>query len=95
MPRDLLKNLYKIYNHDVDIEEFIIEAEKIFPKLNCGLASVYLRYILGTGEVVRGKYNGNNHTFVKIGKSKILDITADQYGGPKIYMGNIKSPWSF
>ena len=89
----ILMDLYHVYNPDVDSRVFVHEAKKIFPKLNCGLASVYLKKILGAGEVVQGKYLENNHTFLKISKNKILDITADQYGGPKVYYGELKFPW--
>ena len=94
IPSTILARLYQKYNTEVNVVEFVKEAKKLFPKLNCGLASVYLKYVLGRGEVVSGKYDQNNHTFLKIGKNKILDITADQYGGPEVYFGEIKSPWS-
>ncbi len=91
---DLLCNLYLKYDSGIDIVEFLRQASEIFPKLNCGLASIYLRHILKEGEIVQGSYKMHNHTFLKI-ENLIVDITADQFGGPKIYIGPLKSPWSF
>lgn len=87
-----LAQLYSEYNSQVNGKIFVEEAEKIFPKLNCGLATVYLHKMLG-GEIVQGQYEGNNHTYLLL-NGEVVDITADQYGGPKIYFGELKSPWS-
>ncbi|MDD2785588.1 MAG: hypothetical protein PHS79_01690 [Patescibacteria group bacterium] len=91
---DLLANLYSGYNPDVDAQRFVEDALKIFPKLNCGLASVYLQKVLGGGEIVRGAYGVNAHTFLVLDENVVVDITADQYGGPKVYVGELKFPWS-
>jgi len=91
--RELLERLYVAYNPNVEIDSFLKEASKIFPRLNCGVASVYLRYVLGGGEIIQGKYNQENHTFLQVGEH-IVDITADQFGGPKIYIGELKDSWS-
>ncbi len=88
----LLEELYSKYSPIQDITLFISRAIDSFPSSNCGVASVYLHHILGEGEVVQGKYAGNNHTFLMIG-SKVIDITADQYEGPTVYVGPIKTPW--
>ena len=88
----LLEKLYSKYNPIQDISLFIQRAREAFPSSNCGIASLYLRHILEEGEVVRGEYAGNNHTFLMIG-SKVIDITADQYHGPKVYVGTLKAPW--
>ena len=92
IPRDVLVSLYSAYNPKVDVDLFVDEAEKIFPKLNCGLTSVYLQSILG-GEIMRGKFENNNHTFLLL-HDFVVDITADQYGGEKVHVGSLKYPWS-
>lgn len=89
--KNILKRLYEEYNPQVNSNKFVTEAEKIFPKLNCGLTSVYLKNLLG-GKIVQGKYKRHNHTFLLL-QGNIIDITADQYDGPKIYVGKLKSPW--
>lgn len=94
IPRDELVRLYSEYNPKIDASVFVAEAEKVFPKLNCGLASVYLQNILGDGKIVRGSYEGNDHTFLLLNDDTIVDITADQYGGPEVYVGKLKTPWS-
>jgi hypothetical protein len=93
LQRDLLKKLYKNYNPDVETESFIDKAAQIFPNLNCGIASVYLKHVLKKGKIVQGSYGSQNHTFLLIDKT-IIDITADQYGGPSVYVGPLKYPWS-
>lgn len=93
IPKKLLADLYHNYNPSVEIDSFIDEAERLFPALNCGLASVYLQHVIGRGEVVHGSYNDHNHTFLSIGEL-IIDITADQFGGPKVYIGPLQTPWS-
>ena len=92
--RDVLQRLYHQYNPSVDAVIFVAEAERMFPHLNCGLATVYLRAILGQGRVRQGKYADNNHTFLLLNGDMVVDITADQYGGPKVYVGKLEFPWS-
>ena len=91
---ETLKELYQGFNPVTDIDSFIAEAKKIFPDLNCGVATVYLKFKLGTGTVVRGFYGKHPHTFLRISDALIVDITADQYGGPKVYVGELVKPWS-
>jgi len=81
------------YNPVANIESFLDWAKDQFPKLNCGLTAVYLKHHLGTGQIIKGSYNKEHHTFLEIGDN-IIDITADQFGGPKIYVGPLKLPWS-
>lgn len=88
-----LKNIYKQYNSVPNIRSFVARAKRIFPKLNCGLASAYLKSKLKKGNVVQGRYRNHPHTFLKI-ESLIIDITADQYGGPKVYVGPLRKPWA-
>ena len=94
VPKSVLIELYSKYTPEVDATRFVEEAEKIFPKLSCGLTSVYLKHILGEGEVVQGTYEKHKHTFLKVSHGLIVDITADQYGGPRVYVGRIQEPWS-
>jgi hypothetical protein len=88
----LLQRLYSEYNDISDIEIFIAQAINQFPLLSCGVASVYLRHILGAGEIVQGRYHDNYHTFLLL-KNLLIDITADQYAGPAVYIGALKEPW--
>jgi hypothetical protein len=90
----ILADLYHAYNPLEDIDVFLQRARALFPALNCGIASVYLQYRLKTGAVLRGSYDGEPHTFLDLGEDKIADITADQYGGPVVYVGPLQSPWS-
>jgi FMN phosphatase YigB (HAD superfamily) len=76
-----------------DLDKSIKRANKIFPSLNCGLTILYLRHILKTGNVVNGKFNKFRHTFLVIGKN-IVDITSDQCGGTKTYVGPLVFPYS-
>ena len=92
IPKEKLARLYSYYNREVNESTFVAKAEAIFPKLNCGLASVYLKNILG-GEIIQGKYGEDKHTFL-LSNDWVVDITADQYGGPKVYVGEFKSPWA-
>jgi len=89
----LLMTLYSKYASIFDVQRFVRKARELFPALNCGLASMYLQYVLRQGEIVKGKYNGQGHTFLSLGK-QIVDITADQFGGPTVYIGPLVSPWA-
>lgn len=91
--RSILKELYMQYHPVKNIDMFIGRATSFFPNLNCGIASVYLKRVLGRGNIVNGNYSNNNHTFLLLNKKTIVDITADQYGGPKVYVGPLKNPW--
>ena len=88
----LLQSLYQAYNPIPAIEQFVQQALEMFPNLNCGLASVYIQHTFGGGEVKKGYYGTHPHTFLLLGE-KIIDITADQFGGPRIYQGPLCSPW--
>lgn len=89
----LLRNLYQKYNRLDDIDKFIKEAKEIFPRLNCGLATLYLKDVLKEGEIKRGEYRNESHTFLLLKNNIIIDITADQFNGPKVYVGLLKFPW--
>lgn len=89
-----LGELYVAYNHEVgDIDLFLESARVLFPRLNCGLASVALQKELGFGEVVTGFYGSNKHTFLQVSPTRMVCITSDQYGGPSVYVGTISTPW--
>jgi hypothetical protein len=92
--REIIGKLYEEYNPNLgDARKFLEAAEHLFPQLNCGLASIYLAHqISSEAEVVRGTFSQERHTFLKVG-GRILDITADQYGGPSVYAGPIRPPW--
>lgn len=90
----LLETLYNEYCKIDDLALFIKRSQRIFPFGNCGIASLYLKNLLGAGKIICGSYKGNSHTFLSI-KSNIIDITADQFGGPKVYIGRLTQPWSF
>lgn len=83
---------YRAYTSMADIELFLRRARALFPALNCGLCSAYLRSVLGRGSIVRTTYNGHPHTVLAI-DSVIVDITADQFGGPPIYVGAAMPLW--
>lgn len=92
---EVLAKLYLAYNPNVEIKSFLKQAKDNFPNGNCGLAATYIKDKLGEGELVRGSYNGQNHTFIYVkGKNRLIDITADQFGGPPVYAGVLKKPWS-
>jgi hypothetical protein len=92
--RPLLRKLYSAYNPQIgELDVFLDGASNLFPQGNCGLASVYLKEITGEGEVVQGKYGSEPHTFLVI-NGQVIDITADQFDGPAVYVGNLAEPWN-
>lgn len=91
----LLVELYSAYNPAVgDVSLFVRTGLRQFPHLCCGLASLYLKELIGTGEVVGVRYGLENHTVYKPLKRTMMDIAADQYDGPEIYVGPMVEPWS-
>ncbi len=92
--KNILSPLYESYQQVPNYPLFITQALEMFPRLNCGLASLYLRHILQEGEVTQGKYQDQKHTFLLLRKETVLDITADQYNGPFVYAGPLKEPWA-
>ncbi|KKP91764.1 MAG: hypothetical protein UR98_C0040G0026 [Parcubacteria group bacterium GW2011_GWA1_36_12] len=87
-----LTDLYNNYNKIENINDFIMQAQIMFPKGNCGIASLYLKYVLKEGTIQNLEYKNNKHTVLVIDKN-IIDITSDQYNGPKIYIGPINKPY--
>jgi hypothetical protein len=94
VPVPELKEWYQAYNPVGDINRFFRWAEKHFPMGGCGLATLLLQHKLAAGRILRGSYAGQNHTLLGLPEQLGVDITADQYGGPKVYFGKIEPPWS-
>lgn len=75
-----------------DIEGFFRSASQLFPRNNCGIATAALFDRLG-GQISKDlTYGGISHTVLELG-DRIVDITADQFGGPTVYVGKIIAPW--
>jgi hypothetical protein len=95
--RPLLRKLYLDHNPSVlDIDNYLDFTARIFPKGNCGLASIYLQHMFSSGTVVEGAYCQERsiepHQFLMI-EGLTVDITADQFGGPAVYVGPLQLPW--
>lgn len=90
--QSLLAQLYQEYADVGDTTRFVTKARDMFPRGNCGLSSLYLKKELG-GRIVQGKYGRHKHTFLLIDDT-VVDITTDQFGGPKVYVGPLQPPWS-
>ena len=93
LPLPRLMRLYARYNVAVEAERFCIAAIDGFPRGACGLASLHLVTLLGRGEVVYGRFIDEGHTFVLLEDDVVVDITADQFGGPPVHVGPIHDPW--
>ena len=91
--KKLLCSLYSRYTPIDHVESFIQQSIILFPRLNCGIASVYLQHLLGKGTIQQGYYGSHNHTFLLLNDSTVIDSTADQFGGPTIYIGPLQYPW--
>lgn len=92
--RELLKDLCLPYASSFggNVDHFLDRVQPQFPRGNCGLASIYLKHRLGEGEIKNGRYRGLAHVVLQV-SGLVTDITADQFGGPKIYVGTLKDPW--
>ena len=90
---DILSDLYRGYAVVGDIAAFLRKAMVLFPAGNGSLASLYLQSVLG-GEVRRGWYKSENHTFLVLEEKIVVDITADQHGGPPVYVGPLRYPYT-
>lgn len=91
---ELARTAYGAYAPGIDLDLFLSRARALFPALNCGLCSTYLGAVLGCGVVRRGRYGDAGHTVLMVG-DLIVDITADQFGGPRVYVGALQRPWRF
>lgn len=52
-----------------------------------------MQHRLSEGEIRNGSYAGHGHTFLVI-EGVVVDITADQFDGPDVYVGPLVAPWS-
>ena len=93
IPDALLSQLYEQYCPGINADEFVAAAKRLFPIGNCGLASLYIQSQLRSGEVTYSSYAGKGHTIWHVGSRIIADITSDQYGGPRVYVGPFVEPW--
>ncbi len=89
--RGLLARLYHGYQPIPEVRRFVERGLGMFPKLCCGLASVYLRHRLAEGVVHCGSYAGQPHTVLVV-RGWVVDVTADQFGGPGVYVGPLVPP---
>lgn len=88
------------YPDDADAAAGIVMgALALFPRLSCGLGSGILRSRVGSGEIVDVAYRVGGrslgHTVLRLINGDIMDITADQFGGPSVYVGPAVDPWRF
>jgi hypothetical protein len=98
---DMLIGLYSnIENRRVqDLGRLAVEIDYLlpyFPYQNCEYASVYLGSQVGQGQMLCGYYDFRPHKVWDVGPvvgETIMDITADQFGGPPIYIGPLVLPW--
>jgi|GEM_PF-3381607 len=88
--RKLLAKLYAKYNQNIeDPDEFVAQGLAMFPRLCCGIASVYLKHLLGSGKIVTGKCGEELHTFLLV-DDFVIDITGDQFGGQSVFIGQVQ-----
>jgi len=91
----ILRTVYMELRPQAHIDETLRYCRGSFPRGNCGLASAYLKHALHRGRVVDGSYEGLEHSVLLFEPEMvILDITADQFGGPSIYLGPVIPTWS-
>ena len=96
--RDLLWVRYCRWNPAAwryDKNRYLDLAAASFPLGSCGLASAYLwgEVDVGEGQPKSVYYRGYEHT-VLLGRIAMVDITADQFGGPRVYIGPMLDPWT-
>ncbi len=78
---------------------YVQQALRQFPKNCCEIASVYLQTRLHIGHLEHGLYedrrcpSSGGHGVLLLDHSMIADITADQFGGPPVYVGPLRHPW--
>lgn len=100
VPRPILRSILSLsFAPGASISELdpILDLfEDVFPYENCDLATGYLQHQLGEGELTIGAFNGRPHVFLSlfVGLERVaVDITADQFGGPPVYVGPLQAPW--
>lgn len=92
---ELLAERFQLWFPKVEDPAYYAEQAKTdFPKGCCGLASAYLRSEIGEGAIIYGRYQDMGHLVLKMSRNKIVDITADQFGGPAVYVGQLQYPWT-
>lgn len=98
--RKKLIHLFEKQNPDFGTgADIIVDLHlRTFPFLACELATIYMQYLLQDGEVTSGSYVTPDgivlpHTFLMFDDLTGVDITADQFRGPKVYVGPIVAPW--
>lgn len=97
---------HRVELDDYGIRSIVQLARHYFPKGCCGVASCWLARKIPDSKLVHGAYQIRKkkwfglkvkvteepHTWIETGDT-IIDITADQFGGPKIYIGPVKEPY--
>lgn len=79
-----------------EVDKLMETAKRLFPTGCCGLASCLVAAEIPDAKVVTGAYvhDGEErpHTWVEY-ESMVVDVTADQFGGPRVYVGEKTSEW--
>ncbi len=88
----LLAILHKQHFPLHQIRDILPQILQDFPQNNSTIATSYLQFIMG-GDVTRGQYEHHPHFYLTLPRNVIVDITADQFGGPEVFVGKIRSPW--
>lgn len=95
-------------NYKDGLTQWIEQSVANFPANCCELGAAVLLDRIGEGIIAHGRYEHEpigphnirkSHTFwvqlESVGEIRLMaDTTADQYGGPPIYVGTIKHPWT-
>ena len=69
------------------------QLQEHFPEGNCAVATAYLGELIPESKIVYGYYEDRSHFFLLLDPVAVVDITADQFGGPKVYVGPLETPW--
>jgi hypothetical protein len=99
--------IYIAESYKDDLTSWIEQTIMTFPGDGCELASAVLLDRLQSGKIIYGRYVHEpigphnikkSHTFwsqegTLSEHTLIADITADQYGGPPVYVGTMVQPW--
>ncbi len=87
-----LTELYMRFFRKKNAEDMISFSIEMFPNTCCYVATLFLKEQLKGSRYISGGYKRFNHDFLEY-RGRILDITADQFGGPRIYVGPLVLPW--
>lgn len=93
----LTQNFYSKSNPE-HIQRSVEACLPNFPRGCCDFASLLLQDRIQDGEVTTGVYYKrprafDAHAFLQLG-GILCDLTADQFGGPRIYIGEFVLPWA-